>query len=68
MPGGAGRVTKYDDTDTEAPPLQGSPTEMAARIRDYADLGLAEVELVVDPITIQSIHALGPVLAELDQG
>ena len=66
MPGGAGRVTKYDEGEIK--PLEGSPGEMAARLRDYADLGVAEVELVVDPITEESIRALGAVLAELDRG
>lgn len=68
MPGGAGRVTKYDDTDTEAPPLEGTTEQIAARLREYADLGLAEVQLVVDPITVESIKALAPVLADLDRG
>ena len=41
---------------------------IAAGLREYAALGLAEVQLVVDPITIESIEALGPMLAELDRG
>lgn len=65
MPGGAGRVTKYDEGEIK--PLEGTPAQMAARLRDYADLGVAEVELVVDPITEESIRALAPVLAELDR-
>jgi hypothetical protein len=59
-------VTKYDDG--AIPPLEGSTSELAARFREYAALGLAEVQLVVDPITIESIEALAPVLAELDRG
>ena len=50
------------------PPLEGSPAQIAAGLRAYAELGLAEVQLVVDPITLESIHALAPVLAELDRG
>jgi hypothetical protein len=50
------------------PPLEGSSTEIANRLREYADLGVAEVQLVVDPITIESITALAPVLTELDRG
>ena len=68
MPGGQGRLTKYDDREVAAPALEGSPAELAAGIRDYADLGLAEVQLVVDPITIDSIRALAPMLADLDRG
>ena len=66
MSGGSGRVTKYDEGTIA--PLEGSPTAMAARFREYAALGLAEIQLVVDPITIESIEALAPVLAELDRG
>jgi len=29
---------------------------------------VAEVQLVVDPITVESVHALAPMLAELDRG
>jgi probable F420-dependent oxidoreductase len=67
LPGGTGRVMG-DTTQKDVPPVEGSPAEIAARLREYAALGLAEVQLVVDPITIESIEALGPVLAELDQG
>jgi probable F420-dependent oxidoreductase len=66
MPGGTGRVMG-DTTQKDVPPIEGSPSEIAARLREYAALGLAEVQLVVDPITIQSIRALAPVLAELDR-
>jgi hypothetical protein len=66
MSGGSGRVTKYDDGDIA--PVEGSSAAIAAQLREYADLGLAEVQLVVDPITIESIQALAPVLADLDRG
>ena len=67
LPGGTGRVMG-DTTQKDVPPLEGSPAEIAAGLREYAALGLAEVQLVVDPITIESIEALAPVLAELDRG
>ena len=66
LAGGAGRLTKYDDDATA--PLTGSTAEIADALRQYASLGLAEVQLVVDPITIESVKALAPVLADLDQG
>jgi probable F420-dependent oxidoreductase len=66
LPGGTGRLTKYDEN--EVAPVDGSPSEIADRLREYAALGLAEVQLVVDPITIESIEALRPMLAELDRG
>ena len=67
LPGGKGRVMG-DTTQKDVPPVEGTPSEIAARLREYASLGLAEVQLVVDPITIESIRALAPVLAELDRG
>lgn len=66
MAGGSGRVTKYDDGAIR--PLEGSTAELADALRAYAALGLAEVQLVVDPITLESIQALAPVLADLDRG
>lgn len=68
LPGGEGRLTKYDETSSSAPPLEGSMAEIADGLRAYARLGLAEVQLVVDPITKESIEALGAVLADLDRG
>ena len=67
LPGGNGRVMG-DTTQKDVPPIEGSPAEIAARLREYAALGLAEVQLVVDPINLQSIESLAPVLAELDRG
>ncbi|HYK96572.1 MAG TPA: LLM class flavin-dependent oxidoreductase [Candidatus Dormibacteraeota bacterium] len=67
LEGGAGRVMG-DTSSATIPPLEGTPAQIAAGLRQYADLGLAEVQLVVDPITIESVHALAPVLAELDRG
>ncbi len=67
LPGGTGRVMG-DTTQAEIAPVQGTPVEIAGRLREYADLGVAEVQLVVDPITIESIQDLAPVLAELDKG
>ena len=66
LPAGTGRLTKYDET--EVAPLEGSSREISDGIRAYADLGLAEVQLVVDPITIESIENLAPVLHLLDGG
>jgi hypothetical protein len=59
-------VTKYDEGAVA--PLEGTTAELAARFREYAALGLAEIQLVVDPITIESIQALAPVLTDLDRG
>jgi alkanesulfonate monooxygenase SsuD/methylene tetrahydromethanopterin reductase-like flavin-dependent oxidoreductase (luciferase family) len=50
------------------PPVEGSPAEIATALRAYADEGIAEVQLVVDPITAASIETLAEALAELDRG
>jgi probable F420-dependent oxidoreductase len=67
MPGGTGRVMG-DTTQAAIAPLQGDAASIAMRLREYAELGVAEVQLVVDPITVESITALAPVLADLDRG
>lgn len=67
LPEGRGRRSLYQGGPT-VKPLEGSPAEIAAGLRDYAALGVAEVQLVVDPITIESVEALAPVLDELDRG
>jgi hypothetical protein len=45
----------------------GSPDELAAVFRGFAAIGVAELQLVLDPITAASITALGPVLEALDR-
>lgn len=67
LPGGKGRRSLYAG-GPQHPPLAGSPATIAAGLRDYAHLGVGEVQLVVDPITLESIEALGPVLEDLDRG
>jgi alkanesulfonate monooxygenase SsuD/methylene tetrahydromethanopterin reductase-like flavin-dependent oxidoreductase (luciferase family) len=49
----------------EAPPLEGPPERIAARISELAEAGADEVILVASPITERSIRALGEVLALL---
>ena len=52
---------------TEMQPLTGTPREMAAVLRQYADLGVGHVQLVMDPITTEAIEEFAPVLEELDR-
>jgi probable F420-dependent oxidoreductase len=61
FPDGAGRPGATD------PPVQGSPEQMADALRGFAAAGIGHVQLVLDPITIGSIRALGLVLQHLDQ-
>jgi probable F420-dependent oxidoreductase len=67
LPGGSGRLQGDYATDP-TPALEGSPAEIAESLRGFAAEGIGHVQLVVDPITLGSIRALGPVLTELDKG
>ena len=67
LPGGTGRRSLYVSS-TPPKPLAGSPDDIAEGLRAYARLGVGEVQLVVDPITSESIEALAPVLENLDRG
>jgi probable F420-dependent oxidoreductase len=49
----------------EAPPITGSPEQIAARLRELGEAGADEVILVVGPITERSVRELGEVVALL---
>jgi alkanesulfonate monooxygenase SsuD/methylene tetrahydromethanopterin reductase-like flavin-dependent oxidoreductase (luciferase family) len=49
------------------PPVEGSPEEIAAHLRDLAEAGADEAILVVSPIDERSIRVLGETLAALDR-
>ncbi|HEY0119497.1 MAG TPA: LLM class flavin-dependent oxidoreductase [Cellulomonas sp.] len=66
LPGGTGRVMGDTSPDQHVVALAGTPDEIAAGLRGYAEAGITEVQLVLDPITAGSIEALRPVLALLD--
>ena len=66
-PGGQGRI--YGDTEHEgSEAIAGSPAEIAEALRAFAMPGLDHVQLVVDPITVESIEWLGAALTALDIG
>jgi alkanesulfonate monooxygenase SsuD/methylene tetrahydromethanopterin reductase-like flavin-dependent oxidoreductase (luciferase family) len=65
MPGGIGRFAG-SATASRIPPLTGSPEAMAEELRAYARAGIGAVQLVLDPITIESIETFGAVLELLD--
>jgi alkanesulfonate monooxygenase SsuD/methylene tetrahydromethanopterin reductase-like flavin-dependent oxidoreductase (luciferase family) len=50
-----------------AEPLEGSPEEIAAGIRAFADEGISHIQIYNVPNTIQSIERFGAVLEILDQ-
>jgi probable F420-dependent oxidoreductase len=64
---GDGEVPRRGGPPESAPPITGTAEEMAARLRAFAAEGISHVQLVVDPITVESIERLGDVLAELDR-
>ena len=47
-------------------PIPGDAATLAPTLRAFADAGVGHVQLVLDPITIESIAALEPTLAALD--
>jgi hypothetical protein len=65
FPGAVGRQAG-DMTEADPDPIDGSPTTLAAALRAFASEGVGHVQLVLDPITVQSIEALRPTLALLD--
>jgi alkanesulfonate monooxygenase SsuD/methylene tetrahydromethanopterin reductase-like flavin-dependent oxidoreductase (luciferase family) len=60
LPGGT------DEPNPAAPPLTGSPEQLAETLRAYADAGISHVQVLIDPNTCAGIEAFAPVLALLD--
>lgn len=65
MAGGAGRE-EVDGRGRLSRPLAGTANEIAAGLRQLAALGVSHVQLVVDPITLDSIDGLARVLEALE--
>ncbi len=66
LTGGSGRL----QGDASRPPpaaLFGPPEVIARELRRYADEGISEVQLVLDPITEAAIDELAPALQLLDR-
>ncbi len=65
MPGGEGRMAgEGRQPDDRA--LRGSAAEIAAALAAFAPLGIGHVQLVLDPITVDSVAACAPILEALD--
>jgi probable F420-dependent oxidoreductase len=62
-----GEVPRRGGPPEEAPPIRGTAKEMADALRAFAAEGIVHVQLVVDPITVDSVERLGAVLEELDR-
>jgi probable F420-dependent oxidoreductase len=68
MPGGTGRTMDDTSTAQAVPPLAGSAEALADELRAYANEGIGHVQLVLDPISRESIARFAPVLRLLDEG
>ena len=66
LPGGEGRV--HGDVENEGKdPLAGSPAQIADMLGRYSEYGISHLQMVLDPITAESIEWFADVLAELDR-
>ena len=67
LPGGIGRTMGGTSTTEQIRPLEGDPETMAEELRAYAAAGIAEVQLVLDPIDRLAIERFAGVLPILDR-
>jgi alkanesulfonate monooxygenase SsuD/methylene tetrahydromethanopterin reductase-like flavin-dependent oxidoreductase (luciferase family) len=67
LTGGRGRI-QGDYAPPPFAPLSGTAEEMAGELRAYAREGIAEVQAVLDPISLASIEEFASVLERLDGG
>jgi alkanesulfonate monooxygenase SsuD/methylene tetrahydromethanopterin reductase-like flavin-dependent oxidoreductase (luciferase family) len=66
LPGGSGRVMG-ENSKPPVPAVQGSPEDIAAHISGMSEAGAQHLQLVVDPITQDSVERLADTLAVLDR-
>jgi probable F420-dependent oxidoreductase len=64
LPGGGGRVMG-ENSKPPVQPVQGSPDDIAAHVTAMAEAGADHVQLVVDPITSESVERLADTFAVL---
>ena len=64
LPGALGRGSSV--SEERFAPLDGAAGSLAPALRAFAAAGVSHVQLVLDPITLESIAALEPTLAALD--
>lgn len=65
----SGAVGRNPADRPDLPPLakRGTTEELAVFVRAFADAGISHLQVVLDPITIDSITEFAPVLAYLDR-
>jgi len=66
LPGGQGRLMGEGGYGVPVRPVEGTPAEIADHLRAMARAGATHLQLVVDPITLDSIDRLAEVLGVLD--
>jgi alkanesulfonate monooxygenase SsuD/methylene tetrahydromethanopterin reductase-like flavin-dependent oxidoreductase (luciferase family) len=66
LPGGTGRTMGDTSVAQAIKPLGGATEEMAEELREYALAGIGHVQLVLDPISRESIERFARVLQLLD--
>jgi alkanesulfonate monooxygenase SsuD/methylene tetrahydromethanopterin reductase-like flavin-dependent oxidoreductase (luciferase family) len=49
-------------------PITGTPEEMAAQLRAFADEGISHIQIWTNPRTVAGVERLAPVLEALDKG
>jgi alkanesulfonate monooxygenase SsuD/methylene tetrahydromethanopterin reductase-like flavin-dependent oxidoreductase (luciferase family) len=64
FPGGKGRSIG-DLRAPEVTPIPSDPATLAATLRAFEAEGVGHLQLVLDPINVETIRALAPVVAEL---
>jgi probable F420-dependent oxidoreductase len=66
LPGGVGRLAGETNHDPTIRPVPVA--ELADHLRAMADSGAAHLQLVLDPITIESIEVVGAIVRDLRDG
>jgi alkanesulfonate monooxygenase SsuD/methylene tetrahydromethanopterin reductase-like flavin-dependent oxidoreductase (luciferase family) len=66
FPGAPGGPQGYSNRPA-AEAISGEPAVLAAALRAFAAEGIGHVQLVLDPITADSVRALAPTLALLNR-
>jgi alkanesulfonate monooxygenase SsuD/methylene tetrahydromethanopterin reductase-like flavin-dependent oxidoreductase (luciferase family) len=61
-------VGPHATSKMSAPPLTGTPEDLAAHLRAHAEAGLSHVQVWLEPNTVAGIEAFGRVLEALDRG
>ena len=63
FPGAVGRGSAVAEDNFD--PIDGNPATLVPALRAFADAGVGHVQLVLDPITVESIAALEPTVVAL---